>query len=105
MEPALPFHLSWQNAIFRASCRATEIKLSIQRGSGAVLTIKRPRTETQGIEIPEQDVATLVAEFQAIGEDPEKFEAFVNAAESAYQLRHEQLGKPFPDFFGAMLQG
>jgi hypothetical protein len=30
-------------------------------------------------EIPEQDVAALVAEFEAIGEDPEKFRAFVNA--------------------------
>jgi hypothetical protein len=35
---------------------------------------------------------------------PEKFKAFVNAAESLYRLRHEQLGKPFPDFFGATLQ-
>jgi hypothetical protein len=43
-------------------------------------------------------------QFQAIGEDPDKFKAFVNAAESAYQLRHEQLAKPFPDFFGATLQ-
>jgi len=45
-----------------------------------------------------------VAEFEAIGEDPDKFKAFVDAAESAYQLNHEQLGKPFPDFFGATLQ-
>jgi hypothetical protein len=30
----------------------------------------------------EQDVAALVAAFQAIGEDPENFKAFVNAAEA-----------------------
>jgi len=34
-------------------------------------------------EIADQDVAALVAEIEAIGEDPEKFKAFVNAAESA----------------------
>jgi hypothetical protein len=35
------------------------------------------------------DVAALVAEFEAIGEDPEKFKAFVNAKKSAILGRGE----------------
>ncbi len=34
----------------------------------------------------EQDVPALIAEFETIGEDPNKFEAFVNAKESEYAL-------------------
>ena len=77
-------------------------KTRVKRCAGAVFNIHgRGRDFRREIDIA--DVAATVEAFEAIG-DPEKLKAFVNAAESAYQLRHEQLGKPFPDFFGATLQ-
>jgi hypothetical protein len=45
----------------------------------AYLTISG-RGQDQRVEIAEQDVAAMVNEFQAIGEDPGKFEAFVKRA-------------------------
>jgi len=45
----------------------------------AYLTISG-RGQDQRVEIAEQDVAAIVNEFQAIGEDPGKFEAFVKRA-------------------------
>jgi hypothetical protein len=76
-------HPLCRNAIWRASCNGTEIRLSIQRESGAVLKIKRPGISETRVEIDIADVGATVEEFQAIGEDPEKFKAFVNAAESS----------------------
>lgn len=72
-------HLLWRNAIWRSSCNGTEIRLSVQRGSGAVLKIKRPGMPETWIEIDIADVGATVEEFQAIGEDLEKFRAFVDA--------------------------
>ena len=34
------------------------------------------------LEIPDAEVAATVEQFQAIGEDPEKFQAFIESAES-----------------------
>jgi hypothetical protein len=45
----------------------------------AWLTIKRPGEERQYRDIADADVPALVAEFEAIGEDLEKFRAFVDA--------------------------
>ncbi len=39
----------------------------------AWLTIKRPGAEADYIEVADRDVSALVAEFQAIGDDREKF--------------------------------
>jgi hypothetical protein len=48
--------------------------LSIQRDNGAVLTI-RGRGHDKRVEIDIEDVGAAVEQFQAIGEDPEKFNA------------------------------
>jgi hypothetical protein len=48
----------------------------------AWLVIRKPHSEAQYVELAEGDIAKVLAEFQAIGEDPEKFKAFVNAAEA-----------------------
>src|SRR5260370_37745572 len=42
---------------------------------------------TKHIDVEPQDVAAVLAEFQAIGEDPEKFAAFVNGAERKNRAR------------------
>ena len=44
--------------------------------------IKRPGEDRQYRDIADADVAKGVADFQAIGEDPEKFRAFVDATEA-----------------------
>ena len=76
-------HPLWQNAIWRSSHVGIELRLSIQRGNGAVLKIKRPALPETRVEIDIEDVGATVEEFQAIGENPEKFKVFVNAAESS----------------------
>ena len=45
----------------------------------AWLTMTKPQSEPRHVQVEDQDVEALVAEFEAIGEDSEKFEAFVNA--------------------------
>jgi hypothetical protein len=49
-----------------------ELRLRVEP-DGAWLTIKRPGEERQYRDIPESDVPALVAEFEAIGESPERF--------------------------------
>jgi hypothetical protein len=68
-----------RQSIWRASCNAVEARLSIIRDEGAVLRIKRPGLPETRIEIDPADVGSTVAEFQGIGEDPEKFAVFINA--------------------------
>jgi hypothetical protein len=57
--------------------------LRIEPDGSSRLTIKRPRCEPRHIDVEPQDVAAVLADFQAIGEDPEKFKAFVNAGVAA----------------------
>ncbi len=45
----------------------------------AWLTIKRPGEERQYRDIAQSEVAGVVEQFEAIGDDPEKFKAFVAA--------------------------
>jgi hypothetical protein len=56
----------------KQSCNGIEMQLRVDPGA-AWLTIKRPGCERAYRDIPD--------EFQAIGEDVDRFEAFVNAAE------------------------
>jgi len=63
---------------FRSSCNGIEIRLRVDPGA-AWLTIKRPGCERDYRDIPDAEVAAVVDQFRAIGEDPEKFKAFVNA--------------------------
>jgi hypothetical protein len=89
--------------IYRASCNSVEVRLRVNPDS-AWIVIRRPGAEPYYRDIADDELPGLLAQYRAIGGDPGRFQAFVNAAESAYQLQHEQLGKPFPDFFGATLQ-
>jgi hypothetical protein len=57
-----------KNRIYRSSCNGVEIRL-VQMPDLAYLTISG-RGQDQRVEIAEQDVAAMVNEFQAIGEDP-----------------------------------
>ena len=63
---------------FRSSCNGVEIRLRVDPGA-AWLTIKRPGCERAYHDIPEAEIAATVEQFQAIGEDPEKFRAFAEA--------------------------
>ena len=69
-------------AVWRSSCNGIELKLRFEQGLGAWLMIKRPGCEREYRDIADVDVAATVKQFVAIGEDPEKFKAFVNAAEA-----------------------
>jgi hypothetical protein len=42
--------------------------------------VKRPGAESEYHDIPQGEVAGIAEQFQAIGEDPEKFKAFLSAA-------------------------
>jgi hypothetical protein len=68
---------------FVASCHGIEIRLRVDPGV-AWLTWKRPGCERQYRDIPEAEVAATVEQFQAIGEDAERFKAFVSAAEARF---------------------
>ncbi len=50
--------------------------------SEAWLTIKRPGEERQYRDIAQSEVAGVVEQFEAIGEDVDRFKAFVCVAES-----------------------
>jgi hypothetical protein len=78
MEPVTP---SWvtKNAIYRSSCNGIEIRLVITPDV-AYLAIRKPHSEPSYRELAEGDVAKVLAEFQNIGTDVQRFEAFVNAA-------------------------
>ena len=73
-------------AVWRASSKGTEIRLSIHRDTGAILKIKRPGIPETRVEIDLGNVGSTVDQFQAIGGDPAKFQAFVNAAESCVSV-------------------
>jgi hypothetical protein len=73
-------------ALYRASSNSIELRLRVEP-DGAWLTIKRPGMEAEYLDIPEPDVAAALAGFEAIGEDPEKFKAFVSAAERKKRAR------------------
>jgi len=49
------------------------------------MTIKRPGCERRYYDIPEAEVAAVVDQFQAIGEDVDRFKAFLSAAEARLQ--------------------
>ena len=48
------------------------------------LTIKRPGCERDYRDIPDGDVAATGEQFQAIGEDVEKFKAFVSSSQALF---------------------
>ena len=47
---------------------------------GAWLVIRKPHSEAQYVELADGELAKVLSDFQDIGEDPEKFKAFVDAA-------------------------
>jgi hypothetical protein len=59
------------------------MQLRVDPGA-AWLTIKRPGCERAYRDIPEAQIAAVVEQFQAIGEDVDRFEAFVSAAEARH---------------------
>ena len=79
MDPVTPSFVT-KNRIYRSSGFGIEIRLSVTP-DGAWLVIRRPGVEPYYRDIiPEAELDAVVGEFQAIGEDPAKFQAFVNAA-------------------------
>jgi hypothetical protein len=67
--------------LYRSSCNGVEVQLRVEPDC-AWLTIKRAGEERQYRDIADADVEKVLADFQAIGTNPEKFKAFVNAAEA-----------------------
>jgi hypothetical protein len=63
---------------YRSSCRGVELRLRVDPAA-AWLVIRQPGVEPRCVDIPEAEVAAVVDQFTAIGEDPEKFATFVNA--------------------------
>ena len=61
------------------SADAFEGNRALFRPESPRVKIKRPGLPETRIQINLADVAATVEEFQAIGEDPERFSAFVNA--------------------------
>jgi hypothetical protein len=61
---------------FVASCNGIEMRLRVDPGA-SWLTIKRPGRERDYRDIPEGQTAATVEQFLAIGEDPQKFKAFI----------------------------
>ena len=67
--------------IYRSSCDGVEIR--IVQTPGLTYLVVRGRVHDHYAELPDADVGATVEEFQAIGEDPDRFQAFVNARVAA----------------------
>jgi hypothetical protein len=63
------------NAIYRASCNGVEIRI-VQTPDRAYLAIRKPHSEPSYRELADGEVGQVLSDFEAIGEDPEKFAAF-----------------------------
>jgi hypothetical protein len=74
-----------KSALYLSSCNSVEIRLRVEPDS-AWLTIKRPGAESEYYDIPQGEVAGIVEQFLAIGEDVDRFKAFVCVAESVIQV-------------------
>jgi hypothetical protein len=66
-------------AVYQSSCEGAQIRLRVNADESWII-IRRPGGEPYYRDIPEDQVAAVLAEFNAIGEAPEKFQAFVVAA-------------------------
>jgi hypothetical protein len=65
-------------ALYRASCLGIELRLRVEPDGNGWLVIKRPDTESEYHDIPSPKIAGVVERFVAIGDDPEKFSAFLS---------------------------
>jgi len=63
------------NANHRASCNGVEIRI-VQTPELAYLAIRKPHSEPSYRELADGEVGQVLSDFEAIGEDPEKFAAF-----------------------------
>ncbi len=88
LEPATSASDLKKSAQYRASAFGIEVRLRVEPDC-AWLTIKRPGAEAHYVDIPDAEITDVVDRFLAIGDSPEKFEAFVNAAESVILGRGE----------------
>ncbi len=70
-----------RSKLYRASCNGVELQLRVEPDC-AWLTIKRPGEERQYRDIAQSEVAGVVEQFEAIGEDVDRFQAFVGMAEA-----------------------
>ena len=68
-----------KNRIYRASCNGCEIRV-VCTPAFTYLTILKPHSEAQYVELADGDVAKVLADFENIGDSAEKFQSFVNAA-------------------------
>jgi hypothetical protein len=66
-----------RQAVYRASCEGVQIRLRVNVDESWII-IRRPGAEPCYRDIPQDQVAAVLAEFQAIGEDPAKFKAFTS---------------------------
>jgi hypothetical protein len=66
-------------ALYRASCLGIELRLRVEPDGNGWLVIKRPGVESQYIDIPSAEIPGVVERFIAIGEDVDRFKAFVQS--------------------------
>jgi hypothetical protein len=67
-----------KSALYRASCNSVELRLRTEPDGTGWLVITRPGAEASYVEIEDRDVPALVAEFEAIGNDVGRFNAFLS---------------------------
>jgi hypothetical protein len=72
-----------RQAVFRASCEGVQVRLRVNPDESWII-IRRPGAEPFYADIPQDQVAAVLAELEAIGEDPEKFKAFVSTIEAQF---------------------
>jgi len=73
-----------RSALYRASCLGIEVRLRVEPDC-AWLVAKRPGAEAEYHDIPSAEIPRIVERFLSIGEDPEKFNAFLSAAAAVGQ--------------------
>ena len=72
-----------QQAVYRGWSGGVEIRLRVNPDR-AWIVITGPGTESRYFDVPDDQVGAVTAEFQAIGDSPEKFKAFINAIEKQF---------------------
>jgi hypothetical protein len=64
--------------IYRASCNSVEVRLRVNPDS-AWIVVRRPGAGPYYRDIADNELSGLLEQYRAIGGDPQKFAAFVNA--------------------------
>jgi hypothetical protein len=70
-----------RQAVYRASCDGVQVRLRVNAGDESWIVIRRPGAEPYYRDIPQDQVASVLAEWEVIDGDPGKFKAFISAIE------------------------